>query len=110
MVQPAGTAQARGGAGSGFIWDRAGHVVTNHHVVAGARRVRVRLDSGEAVEARVIGTAPDYDLAVVRLAETRADMAPIPIGTSADLKVGQSVFAIGAMSARVSARRTTARS
>jgi 2-alkenal reductase len=85
----------RRGAGSGFLWDAAGHVVTNFHVVEGARRVRVRLDSGEAVEARVIGTAPDHDLAVVRLAATRATLPPIPVGRSADLKVGQHVFAIG---------------
>ena len=83
------------GAGSGLVWDRAGHVVTNFHVVQGADTVRVRLDDGEAVQAAVIGTAPDYDLAVVRLRETRGRIRPIPIGTSGDLKVGQSVFAIG---------------
>ena len=83
------------GAGSGLVWDRAGHVVTNFHVVRGADSVRVRLDDGEAVQASVIGTAPDYDLAVVRLRETRGRVRPIPIGTSGDLKVGQSVFAIG---------------
>ncbi len=84
-----------GGAGSGFVWDRAGHVVTNHHVVEGASRVAIRLDDGEAVDATVVGTAPDYDLAVVRLGETRALLKPIPVGRSADLRVGQSVFAIG---------------
>ena len=88
--------ESRGsGAGSGLVWDRAGHVVTNFHVVRGADSVRVRLDDGEAVQAAVIGTAPDYDLAVVRLRETRGRIRPIPIGTSGDLKVGQSVFAIG---------------
>ncbi len=87
---------ARGsGAGSGLVWDRAGHVVTNFHVVQGADSVAVRLDDGEAVRASVIGTAPDSDLAVVRLRETRGGIRPIPIGTSGDLKVGQSVFAIG---------------
>ena len=84
-----------GATGSGFIWDAAGHVVTKFHVVEGARSVRVQLDSGEAVDARVIGTAPDHDLAVLRLADNRARLRPIPLGTSADLKVGQSVFAIG---------------
>jgi 2-alkenal reductase len=69
--------------------------VTNFHVIQGARRVRARLDSGEAVDARVVGVAPDYDLAVVRLAETRAGFRPIPIGSSAELEVGQAVFAIG---------------
>ena len=84
-----------GGAGSGFVWDRVGHVVTNNHVVEGAREVAIRLDDGETVEATVVGTAPDYDLAVVRLGETRANLRPIPIGRSTGLKVGQSVFAIG---------------
>ena len=84
-----------GGAGSGLMWDRAGHVVTNFHVVRDADDVSVRLDDGEAVRASVIGTAPDYDLAVVRLRETRARIRPIPIGSSVDLKVGQAVFAIG---------------
>ncbi len=86
---------AGGGAGSGLVWDRAGHVVTNNHVVAGATRVGVRLDDGSTAEARVIGTAPDYDLAVVRLVDTRGDFRPIPVGRSAELKVGQSVYAIG---------------
>ena len=83
------------GAGSGLVWDRAGHVVTNFHVVRDANDVSVRLDDGEAVRASVIGTAPDYDLAVVRLRETRGRIRPIPIGSSGDLKVGQAVFAIG---------------
>ena len=90
-----GTQQPQGGAGSGFIWDAAGHVVTNFHVIAGASRIRVRLDSGEAIAAKLVGAAPDYDLAVVRLAETRANLKPIAVGSSADLKVGQAVFAIG---------------
>jgi 2-alkenal reductase len=92
-----GDASGRGthGAGSGFIWDAAGHVVTNHHVVEGAARVAVRLDNGEAIPARVIGMAPNSDLAVLRLSDTRAALHAIPIGNSTDLKVGQSVFAIG---------------
>jgi 2-alkenal reductase len=87
--------ERRAGAGSGFVWDTAGHVVTNHHVIEGATRVRVRLDSGAAIDARVVGSAPDQDLAVVKLAETREILHAIPIGRSVDLKVGQSVFAIG---------------
>jgi 2-alkenal reductase len=92
---PFGIGDARRGAGSGFIWDAAGHVVTNHHVVEGAARVAVRLDNGEAIPARVIGMAPNSDLAVLRLSDTRAALRAIPIGNSTDLKVGQSVFAIG---------------
>ena len=83
------------GAGSGFVWDSAGHVVTNHHVIQGARRVFVRLDSADVIEARVIGAAPEYDLAVVRLARVPPGLRPIPLGSSSDLRIGQAVFAIG---------------
>jgi 2-alkenal reductase len=82
-------------SGTGFIWDEAGHVVTNNHVIEGARPVAIRLASGELIEADVVGTAPNYDLAVLRLSHMRHPPPPIPIGTSADLKVGQAVFAIG---------------
>jgi 2-alkenal reductase len=83
-----------GGAGSGFVWDGAGHIVTNFHVIEGASRVRVRLDGGDAIEARIVGASPDHDLAVVKL-EVRQRLFPLPIGKSNDLKVGQTVFAIG---------------
>ncbi len=82
-------------SGSGFIWDGAGHVVTNNHVVQGARPVTIRLNSGEIVSAEVVGTAPNYDLAVLRLERPRQLPPPILIGSSADLKVGQAAFAIG---------------
>jgi 2-alkenal reductase len=94
-ARPLGGGERRGGTGSGFLWDAVGHVVTNHHVVEGAQRVRVRLDSGEALEARVVGVAPDHDLAVIRLNDTRERLRPIAIGGSGDLRVGQQVFAIG---------------
>ena len=58
-----GRQQVRQGAGSGFLWDDNGHVVTNHHVIAGARRIQVRLDSGEAITATYVGGSPDHDLA-----------------------------------------------
>ena len=83
------------GAGSGFVWDGAGHVVTNAHVVEGARQVWVRFGDGEVVGANVVGVAQDHDLAVIRLDENRLDLRPIPIGSTADLQVGQSVYAIG---------------
>lgn len=83
------------GAGSGFVWDASGHVVTNYHVIEGARRVFVQLDSGKPVEAELVGTAPEYDLAVVRLTHLSKNLRPIPLGSSTDLKIGQSVYAIG---------------
>jgi 2-alkenal reductase len=90
-----GRRQVSGGAGSGFIWDRGGHIVTNYHVVEGADRVAVALDAGEPLAARVIGVAPNYDLAVLQLNQRRNDLTPIPLGSSGDLQVGQWVFAIG---------------
>jgi len=83
------------GAGTGFVWDLAGHVVTNHHVVEGARRVFVQLDAGQPIVATVVGRAPEYDLAVVKLTSLPPNLKPIPLGTSRDLKIGQTVYAIG---------------
>jgi 2-alkenal reductase len=88
------------GAGSGFVWDSRGHIVTNHHVVAGVTpgqgKVFVKLDnSKDAIPAEVVGTSPEYDLAVVRLNTVPPGIKPLPIGISRDLKVGQSVIAIG---------------
>lgn len=89
----AGVAQ---GAGSAFVWDNAGHVVTNFHVIANARKVLVLLDAGkDALPADVVGGAPEYDLAVVKLKQIPPGLKPIPLGTSRDLKVGQTVIAIG---------------
>jgi 2-alkenal reductase len=82
-------------SGSGFVWDEAGHIVTNNHVVQGARPVVIRLASGERVQAEVVGTAPNYDLAVLRIGRARNLPRPIAVGSSSDLKVGQAVFAIG---------------
>ena len=84
------------GAGSGFVWDSLGNVVTNNHVIAGARRVLVQLETGkEPIAASFVGAAPEYDLAVVKLERIPAGIKPIPLGASRDLKVGQSVIAIG---------------
>jgi len=82
-------------SGSGIIWDTAGHVITNNHVINGTAQIGVRLTSGEFVAARVVGAAPNYDLAVLQLERPRSALHAIAIGRSADLQVGQSTFAIG---------------
>jgi 2-alkenal reductase len=82
-------------SGTGFVWDEAGHIVTNDHVVQGTDTVAVRFASGQVSRAKILGTAPNYDLAVLQLDNTRSLPPPLPIGTSSDLKVGQLVFAIG---------------
>lgn len=82
-------------AGSGFVWDASGHIVTNAHVVDGARRVFVQLDAGVPLEASVVGASPEYDLAVLRLNRPPRELRPLPLGSSRDLKIGQTVYAIG---------------
>ena len=81
--------------GSGIVWDAAGHVVTNFHVISGTAQVSARLGSGEFVPTRVVGTAPNYDLAVLQLERVRTALHPIPVGSSGDLQIGQSAYAIG---------------
>ena len=83
------------GSGTGFIWDEQGHVVTNFHVIQGATRAFITLADGSRHEASYVGGAPDKDLAVLLLAKTPPKLRPIPLGTSADLQVGQAVLAIG---------------
>jgi S1-C subfamily serine protease len=83
------------GTGSGFLWDDKGHVVTNFHVVQDSQDLRVTLADRSVWPARFVGGAPDYDLAVVKINAPADKLPPIPVGTSADLKVGQKVFAIG---------------
>jgi S1-C subfamily serine protease len=82
-------------SGSGIIWDLAGHVVTNNHVINGTAQIGVRLTSGEFVAARVVGAAPNYDLAVLQMERPTSVLHPLAIGRSANLQVGQSTFAIG---------------
>lgn len=82
------------GAGSGFLWDDKGHVITNFHVIAGAAEARVRLSDGKEHTAALVGASPMHDLAVLRI-DTAIKRTPLPLGTSSDLKVGQKVYAIG---------------
>jgi S1-C subfamily serine protease len=82
------------GSGSGFVWDDQGHIVTNNHVVAGASGAQVRLSDGRDAPASLVGVSPAHDLAVIRV-DVSKPPAPLPIGSSADLRVGQKTFAIG---------------
>ena len=82
-------------AGTGIVWDAAGHVITNYHVIKGADQFLAHLVSGESVPVRVIGAAPNYDIAVLQLERTDVPLHPIAIGKSSDVRVGQAAFAIG---------------
>lgn len=81
--------------GTGFVWDGAGHVVTNDHVVGQGGTIRIRLASGDVLPATIVGRAPNHDLAVLRLGRAATLPPPIPVGSSGDLQVGQAVLAIG---------------
>ena len=83
------------GAGSGFIWDENGYIVTNYHVIAEAQGARVTLADQSSWPAQLVGAEPDKDLAVLKIEAPKNLLPPIPVGTSADLQVGQKVFAIG---------------
>ncbi|XP_021716997.1 protease Do-like 1, chloroplastic [Chenopodium quinoa] len=83
------------GSGSGFIWDTEGHIVTNYHVIRGASDLRVTLADQSTYEAKVVGYDQDKDVAVLRIDVPKDKLRPVPIGVSADLLVGQKVFAIG---------------
>lgn len=82
------------GSGSGLVWDDRGHIVTNNHVVAGAASARVRLSDGREVAAAPVGVSPAHDLAVIRV-EVSDPPPPLQVGSSGDLRVGQTTFAIG---------------
>ncbi len=83
------------GVGSGFVWDQEGHIVTNYHVVEAGDRASVTLNDGSTYPARIVGVAPDKDLAVLAIDAKPDKLLPLPIGQSAQLKVGQKVLAIG---------------
>lgn len=83
------------GTGSGFIVDEQGHIVTNHHVIAGAESIEVTFADETKVAARVIGTDPLNDLAVLLPAEVPPSTIPLELGSTADLRVGQRAIAIG---------------
>ena len=82
-------------AGSGVIYDSSGHIVTNNHVVAGASRIQVTLADGRIYDAKLTGTDPATDLAVVALENSPADLTVAQIGDSNNLVTGQDVMAIG---------------
>jgi len=83
------------GTGSGFIWDDAGHVVTNFHVIRGASEASVKLVDGRSFKASLAGASPEHDIAVLKIGIGFKGPRPVPIGSSADLKVGQRVYALG---------------
>jgi S1-C subfamily serine protease len=84
------------GSGSGFVFDKSGTIVTNYHVVRGSSDLMVTLNGGEERLAKIIGVDEDKDIAILKLSDpVPNDLRPIKIGSSKDVQVGQSVYAIG---------------
>jgi len=83
------------GTGSGFVWDRFGHIVTNYHVIEGASEAVVTLSNGLGYKATLVGADPSHDLAVLKIKPIPGVMKPVIIGDSDKLRVGQIVYAIG---------------
>jgi serine protease Do len=82
--------------GSGFVWDKSGHIVTNNHVVDGSDKIYVTFSDGTTLPATVVGHDPDSDLAVIKVEDaSKVDLQPILVGDSTKAKVGQFVVAIG---------------
>ena len=81
--------------GSGFVVDKDGHIVTNYHVVEGATSLEVNFQSGIKVYGDVVGVDLDSDLAVIQVDVAAEDLVPLTIGDSSQVKVGQTVVAIG---------------
>ncbi|MGH2995761.1 MAG: S1C family serine protease [Gaiellaceae bacterium] len=81
--------------GSGFVYDEEGHVVTNQHVVEDATSIQVTFSDGSSYDARVVGTDPSTDLAVLEVDAPARLLEPLPLGDSGDLQVGDAVIAIG---------------
>ncbi|PPK88556.1 DegP2 peptidase [Neolewinella xylanilytica] len=89
--------EVESGSGSGFLWDRNGHVITNFHVINGANTssIAVTLSNGKTYDASVVGFEKEKDLAVLKINAPAAELQPIRVGSSQSIRVGQSVFAIG---------------
>jgi len=83
------------GSGSGSIIDTKGHILTNHHVVANAQKLEVTLADGSKWPAKLIGSDPDNDLAVIKIDAPKEKLKVIPMGDSKNLRIGQKVLAIG---------------
>ena len=83
------------GSGTGFIWDESGLIVTNFHVVQGANKITIKLQSNKSYQATVIGSAPEKDIALLRIDAPNEDLLPLPLGDSSSLAVGRKVLAIG---------------
>ena len=89
------TQQTQQALGSGFVIDKAGHIITNYHVVAGAKSVEVSFSNNESLKATIVGVDPSTDVAVLQVDARSRALTPLPLGNSDQLEVGDEVVAIG---------------
>ena len=82
------------GVGTGIVIDDRGHILTNFHVIQGAESVLITSRDGKVREAQIVGEAPDFDLALLRVEDPKG-LRPLPLGSSDALEVGDPVIAIG---------------
>jgi putative serine protease PepD len=94
-ASPFGTQQTERAQGSGFVYDSKGNIVTNEHVVHGAKSVSVRFWNGNIYKATVVGTDPSTDLAVIKVDAPESILSPLAVGDSGKVRVGDGVVAIG---------------
>jgi len=87
--------QYQNALGSGFVWDEAGHIVTNNHVVSGADKIEVTFSDGSIFPATLVGADPDSDLAVIKVESDSSLLQPVQLANSDEVKVGQMAIAIG---------------
>jgi len=95
FVNPFGSTREEQVLGSGFVIDKAGHVVTNYHVVEGAKSVQVSFSDNESLKATIVGADPSTDLAVLRVKASARALTPLTLGDSDQVRVGDQVVAIG---------------
>jgi S1-C subfamily serine protease len=94
-IEVNGSSTTEGGSGSGFVLDKEGHIITNYHVVAKSQRIIVTFSNHSKVEAQVVGSDSHSDLAVVKVNVPQALLAPVELGDSDRLEIGQRAIAIG---------------
>jgi S1-C subfamily serine protease len=92
---PLPQSQRQEALGSGFVIDKAGHIVTNYHVIEGARSVEVSFSNNESMKARIVGSDPSTDIAVLQVRAHSRALTPLPLGDSDAVRVGDAVVAIG---------------
>jgi putative serine protease PepD len=92
---PFGASQTQRALGSGFVIDKAGHIVTNYHVVRGASSIQVSFSNNERIKATVVGEDPSTDIAVLKVGVKSRALKSLPLGDSDTVRVGDQVIAIG---------------